>query len=285
MRQAFDEVWILDLGGDNLGARKSDNVFAIQTPVCIATGIRYREGDDRRAAEGPPARVRYARLADGRDEKLAQLRAITDVASAADWTDCAAGWDAPFLPARSETFLEYPALTDLFPWQESGMQFKRKWPIASDRDTLDRRWQMLLHAEDRAAALKESRDLKADRDYPRLGGETARLPTIASLPTDAPMPEPQQIAYRSFDRHWALVDNRLGDYLRPRTWKAHSDRQSYMVSFLTEVVGHGPLAVATDLVPDLHHFRGSFGGKHVIPLWRDRAGTDANLPPHGHNAT
>ena len=43
MRQTFDELWIIDLEGDNLGARKTENVFAIQTPVAIAIGVRYGE--------------------------------------------------------------------------------------------------------------------------------------------------------------------------------------------------------------------------------------------------
>ena len=30
MREAFDEMWIIDFGGDNLGARKTPNVFNIQ---------------------------------------------------------------------------------------------------------------------------------------------------------------------------------------------------------------------------------------------------------------
>ena len=34
--ETFDELWILDLEGDDLGARKTANVFAIQTPVSIA---------------------------------------------------------------------------------------------------------------------------------------------------------------------------------------------------------------------------------------------------------
>ena len=45
MREVFDELWIIDLEGDSLGARKTDNVFAIRTPVAIAIGARY----------GPPA--------------------------------------------------------------------------------------------------------------------------------------------------------------------------------------------------------------------------------------
>ncbi len=34
--------------------------------------------------------------------------------------------------------------------------------------------------------------------------------------------------------------------------------------------------VAAD-VPDLHQFRGSFGGKDAIPLWRDAAATQPNV--------
>ena len=31
MREVFDELWIIDLEGDSIGARKTDNVFAIRT--------------------------------------------------------------------------------------------------------------------------------------------------------------------------------------------------------------------------------------------------------------
>ncbi len=276
MRETFDDLWVLDLGGDNLGARKSDNVFAIQTPVCIATGIRYRDGDARRTADDEPARVRYARLADDEAEKLTQLARIETFESVDGWSDCPAEWTAPFLPARSEAYLSYPAVTDLFPWQEGGMQFKRKWPIASDRDTLERRWQALLSADDRAEALKESRDLKVNKQYPRLDGDEERLPSIASLSKDDPMPGPQQIGYRSFDRMWALVDNRLGDYLRPTLQKAHGDRQLYLTSLLTKVLGHGPASIATHDLPDLDFFC-QRGGKDVVPLWRDREAAHANV--------
>jgi hypothetical protein len=47
---------------------------------------------------------------------------------------------------------------------------------------------------------------------------------------------------------------------------------------MTTAPGEGPAAVACANVPDLHHFRGSFGGRDIIPLWRDAAGTQPNLP-------
>ncbi len=40
LRQAFDELWIVDLGGEGRGALTEENVFDIQTPVAIAIGVR-----------------------------------------------------------------------------------------------------------------------------------------------------------------------------------------------------------------------------------------------------
>jgi predicted helicase len=71
MRETFDDLWILDLGGDNLGARRSENVFDIQTPVAIAVGVRYGEPQPE-----TPARVQYARIDGSRVTKLAALTAI-----------------------------------------------------------------------------------------------------------------------------------------------------------------------------------------------------------------
>ena len=40
MRRTFDEFWVIDLEGNNLGPRKSPNVFNIQIPVAIGIGVR-----------------------------------------------------------------------------------------------------------------------------------------------------------------------------------------------------------------------------------------------------
>jgi N-6 DNA methylase len=57
IRRQCDEAWILDLGGEGRGTRKSDNVFVIQTPVAIAILIRSNK---KNTAE--PAQVHYARV-------------------------------------------------------------------------------------------------------------------------------------------------------------------------------------------------------------------------------
>ena len=57
MRRAFDELWIIDLEGDSIGARKSVNVFSIRTPVAVAIG--YCSGESQRKK---PAQVRYVKI-------------------------------------------------------------------------------------------------------------------------------------------------------------------------------------------------------------------------------
>ena len=49
MREAFDELWIIDLEGDSRGARKTENVFEIQTPVAVARGRPQRQAESDRA--------------------------------------------------------------------------------------------------------------------------------------------------------------------------------------------------------------------------------------------
>jgi hypothetical protein len=103
------------------------------------------------------------------------------------------------------------------------------------------------------------------------------LPSIEKLTADMPAPETFRFAYRSFDRQWLLADSRLLDRPSPDLWRSHSGHQVYLTSLLTEVLGEGPAAVAAACIPDLHYFRGSFGGAHVIPLWRDSGAKEPNV--------
>ena len=64
--------------------------------------------------------------------------------------------------------------------------------------------------------------------------------------------------------------------MRPELWRAHSQKQVYITGLLTAVLGAGPGAVASEAVPDLHHFHGR-GAKDVIPLWRDAGATLPNV--------
>ncbi len=272
MREAFDELWILDLEGGQNGARKTENVFAIKTPVCIATGIRHAA-----KKKTPLAKVRYACITGTREEKLAKLKAIGGFGDVA-WDDCFDGATEPLLPKRVGNFFAWPLLTDLWPWQHSGGEIKRSWPIGETREVLAERWSALVAAPtaEKAAAFFETRDRKVSRQYPPLSGD-GRLPALASLASETVTPEAQRYVFRSLDRRWLLADNRICDYLRPALWRVASERQVFMTSMLTDVLGKGSAAMVCANVPDRHHLCGR-GGKDVIPLWRDAAGTQPNLP-------
>ncbi len=272
MRRLCDEIWILDLGGEGRGTHKSDNVFAIQTPVAIAITARY--GGVNKDA---PAKTHFARIEGTRDEKLRALNSTQSFASF-QWEDCPDEWKAPFRPIGVGTYYDWPLLIDLFPWQHSGVQFKRTWPICPDPNTLKGRWRALLNSHDRAKAFKETRDRKVNRSYPALPPAPERKRPIAKLPQNSPFPSVQRYAYRSFDRQWVLADNRLGDFLRPDLWHAHGDSQVYLTSLLTNPLGEGPAVMACAAIPDLHHFSGR-GGKDIVPLFRDAQGREANILP------
>ena len=274
MRRVCDEVWILDLGGEGRGTRRSDNVFAIQTPVAIAVAARTGK-----AKEDEPAKVRYARIDGTRRQKLAMLDAI-DGFRKVDWQDCPGEWQAVFRPAGKGDYFAWPLLTDLMPWQHSGVQLKRTWPIAPDEDTLERRWRALLRAADRSAAFRETGDRTVVGTYrAALTKEDGNGATpLSELSLGAPLPEVRRYAYRSFDRQYLVADGRLISRPRPELWRAHGERQVYVTSLLSQVLGHGPALTACALLPDLHHFPGG-SGKSIVPLYRTADASEANVLP------
>ena len=274
MREVFDELWIIDLEGDALGARKTENVFAIRTPVAIAIGVRDGKPDP----DSPitPARVRKVRLTGTEREKLSALDAAEALADF-DWRECGAEWDTPFMPAEAGGFFDWPTLIDVFPWQHSGVQFKRTWPIGETREVLTDRWRAFLdHPPERRAALfKETRDRTIRGEYPSLSG-VGREPALSTLGRNEPPREIVSYAYRSLDREFIVRDARLGDFCRPALHRAHGESQTYVTGLLTDTLGAGPALMAAAAIPDLHHYSGR-GAKDVIPLYRDADAAEPNV--------
>ncbi len=274
MRRSFDELWIIDLGGDNLGARKTPNVFAIQIPVAIALGIRGPKQEPDK-----PANVRYAKIEGGtREEKLTKLEAISSIQEF-DWRECATEWQAPFMPIGKGAYFDWPKVVDLFPYHTAGAVFYRSWPIGETEAVLSARWKKLSgsKAPDRPKLFKTSRDRTVhytvgQRDLAGYGE-----PPISALENTSDEPKAIRFGYRSFDRHNALYDFRLGDFIRPTLARISSEQQTFLVCPDSLVCGHGAICTVTPHIPDQHYFRGSFGGKDVIPLYRDAAGTEPNV--------
>ena len=273
MRRTFDDLWIIDLGGDNLGTRKTPNVFNIQTPVAIAIGVRAPK-----PSPNTPAKVRYAKIeGTTRDDKLAQLEAVAEFGGIA-WRDCPNNWHKPFLPIEKGDFFQWPAIIDLFPYQRSGSKFGRPWPIGETKEVIQRRWKKMLSetGSARAKLFKDNKYRKIERKYrDHLTGDM--LPTLASLKAASAVPKISPYAFRCFDRHYAIEDIRFNDRMGEVLWRLQSEKQLYFTALATEALGMGQGIIASAAVPDLHHFRGSFGGKDVIPLYRDAGCTAPNV--------
>lgn len=271
-RELADGIWVVDLGGDNKGARPEENVFAIETPVAIVTLVRAGAGDRTR-----PAASSYQRLRGTRAEKLAQLDAVRPpVEDPEAWMAAPGGWYEPLVPASGgATWQAMPAVSDVFPWQQPGAMVNRTWPIATDPEVLQRRWAALVAESDldaRAAAYVTPRSGRT------IFTSVGALSRLADLQPGAPPPPVVRYGYRSFDRQWILADPRLMKTESPALWATLSERQVFLTTMTSTPLGPGPAATVTAAVPDKHHFSGR-GGKDVIPLYRDAAGLLPNAAP------
>ncbi len=272
MRRVCDHIDIIDLGGEGRGTRRDENIFAIQTPVAIFVAWRKAK-----KTSDQPATVRYTQITGTREEKLEVLANINQQ-SDLEWDTAPTGWQDPFRPLSVSTFAKWPNIVDIFPWQSNGVQCKRTWPIAPDKETLHRRWDSLLASSDRAQMMKESGDRTIQLEQSDILNPLQQLPAIATL-QNATMHTVVRYAYRSFDRHCLLADSRLISRPRPQLWYAHSEKQIYFASLFNQPLGSGNAVSCSSDIPDLHFFRGSFGAKEIAPLYLDKNAENANITP------
>ncbi len=212
-----------------------------------------------------------------REDKFRKLDDIVDFNSLS-WQECPDEWHASFMPAGAGDYFDWPLLTDLMPWQHSGVQLKRTWPIGPNEEVLEKRWRALLSAEDRSKAFKESSDRKISKSYSTPLTDKVDSTPIENLANNTPVPPIQSYAYRSFDRQYIIADGRLMSRPRPDLWRAHSDRQIYLTSLLTKTLWKGSALTACTFIPDLDHFSGR-GAKDTIPLYRISDAAEANILP------
>jgi hypothetical protein len=266
MRRSFDELWLIDLHGDSRGTRTSENVFDIRTPVAIAVG--YRAGAPDRDT---PARVSYTRIDGTREEKYSTLSTINSFVDL-QWRETKSGWHDTFLPYERGDYFDWPELPQLMPLEFSGVDIHRSWPVGETREVLNHRWRRLVSAAsliEKQKLLRETRDRKASGRYPSIDQVGERLPPLESLgPDDLLAANLSRYAFRTLDRQWLISDGRIIDYPRPHLWQLIGPSQIFLTTILAEPISSGPGATLTTHVPDLHHFRGSLGGR-VFPLYRN----------------
>jgi len=280
LRRTCDDIWVIDCSPEGHQPEVATRIFqGVQQPVCIVLASRSAKSDP-----SVPAKVRFHALPTGhRTEKFKALGELRLKAS--EWIDCPTEWRAPFLPASTGAWATYPKLEDLFIYNGSGVMPGRTWIIAPDAESLERRWQKLVHAPAEEKEVLFHPHLRAGKIGDKhsrkvvakgLAGYEATTKSVADEKGSC-LP-PIRYGFRSFDRQWIIPDSRVINQPNPDLWALHSDRQVFFTALSRTSPSSGPALTITGLVPDLDHYKGSFGGR-VFPLWRDAGASSANLPP------
>lgn len=239
-RELADDIWVLDLGGDNRGTNPEDNIFAIETPVAIVALVRSGASDRQ-----SPATVHYRRVRGTSEAKLATLRAIANVDDpfAGEWQTAPDGWIAPMVPPTGDAAWEdMPLVTDIFPWQQPGCMFNRTWPISPSAPLLRERWGLLVGspANERPAYFATAATGRTIET--RVRG----LTPIADLNGTS---EPQRVAsyaYRSFDRHFTFDDPSLSESRQASALAKPFSKSDFSGIFADQIAWSGSSTVSRD---------------------------------------
>ena len=238
------------------------------------------------AARDVQAEIKFISLPEGHREEI-KFAALGELSlSDAGWVDGADGWRAPFLADQQGQWASFPALEDLFIYNGSGVMPGRTWVIAPDVWSLDQRWERLLFEKDL--------DQKELLFHPHLrngqpGDKHIRKRVNAGFPghghpnkTIAEQERsnliPTRYAFRTLDRQWILPDPRVINQPNPNLWNGYSDQQIFLTGLERASPSNGPAITISDLIPDLDHYKGSFGGR-VYPLWGNTEATRSNVKP------
>ena len=259
VRESSTDVYVIDLGGES----GLDNVFPITIPVSIVILVR-RTSDTNDSSVGT---VKYFQVEGTKAEKLTYLQGTGF--SEIGWKAVEGDPFAPLVPiSDNPTWLNSPTVDFLHPWMNPGCQFGRTWPIAPSHNLLEKRWGALLE--------NDSEIHRAERfsggPGRSISTQVGDLPRIIDLPASAPVLRVERYAYRSFDREWCIADPRVTKMERRALWDSISDEQFFLVTKTTKTLTGGPAATVSTAVPDLDAMFGSFGGRDVIPAYRDAFG-------------
>ncbi len=277
LRRTCSDIWVVDCSPDGHQPEVVTRIFeGVQQPICIVLAARKLG-----KPTDVPARVRFRALPKGkRNAKFAALETLT--LDGAGWMEGAAGWRDPFLPEMEGAWADSPALKDLFVYDGSGVMPGRTWVIAPDKASLEERWSRLMKEKDTKK--------QADLFYPHQNGDkTVSKKSQAGLAAHEYRAEPvskdtnvvivpARYGFRSFDRQWIIPDARLINRANPTLWAMQSPNQIYMTALERVSPSGGSAVTLTGLIPDLDHYKGSFGGR-VYPLWRDAAASQPNVRP------
>jgi hypothetical protein len=213
-----------------------------------------------------------------RNEKFKELQSYS--LNDKGWEAAPSDWRAPFLPQATGLWSEFPKLEELFVYNGSGVMPGRTWIIAPDKESLEARWDKLVaekNPEKKELLFHphEGGDKTVDKaSKSGLHGHEYRAQPVGKDKGD--VVEPARYAFRTFDRQWIIPDSRLINRPNPTLWNSFSSRQIYLTALEAHSPSSGPALTFAGMIPDLHHYKGSFGGR-AYPLWRDAAANEPNV--------
>jgi hypothetical protein len=281
LRRDTNEIWVIDCSPEGHQPDVPTRVFqGVQHPVCIVLAVRLENCDP-----AIPAHVRFRSLPKGsREDKFTAITQLN--LNSAGWIDCPTGWRSPFLPEATGSWAAFLGLDDLFVYNGSGVMPGRTWVIAPDPQSLRDRWDRLVaeknltekenlfHPHLRANKLGDKHSHKVVKEG--LAGHEHREISVAK--DNGICTKPIQYGFRSFDRQWIVPDSRLLNQPNPTLWSINSKKQVYLTALTRHSPTSGSPLTFTGLIPDLHHYKGSFGGR-AFPLWLDNSGNVSNIKP------
>ena len=272
IRQTCSEGWIINVSPEGMRPDVSTRLFqGVQQPLAI--GIFTRRSDTDPTL---PAALHYTEVHGKRQAKYDKLAALGLDDSC--WQPIRTDWEAPFTPAISTEWDDYPALGDLFPWVAPGIKPNRTWVYSPSTSALADRWSKLIGESDldkKKKLFKESTDRKIDTKISALPGYKDAKNTIAA--ESGPCPEPRRVAFRAFDRQWIIPDKRVIHRPSDDLWRAASvPGQIFLVEQHAHPIRTGPAVAFAALIPDIHYFNGR--GGRVLPLFHPDS--SVNIAPN-----
>ena len=279
LRKTCDAIWVVDCSPEGHQPPVQSRIFeGVQQPICIVLASRGAKQDK----PNEPATVKYISLTPSlRREKFKELEQLKLFGKG--WKDCSADYRSPFLPESIGAWTTFVALDDIFIYNGSGVMTGRTWVIAPDAETLRDRWAALLNAP---AANKERLfhpHLKNGKPGDKHVAKVSKIPLSGIAPTpvsvaqdSAPCIPPERYSYRSFDQQWIIPDSRLINRPNPALWEIRSPIQIFLTALSGSSPSGGPAVTFCAHVPDMDHYKGSFGGR-AYSLTLDAAGKRSNI--------
>ena len=281
LRRTASDIWVIDCSPEGHQPEVPTRIFqGVQQTVCIVIVSRHPK---KKANTDEPAMVRFTALPAGpREEKFRALAKVT--LTGKNWIECPTDWRAPFLPASTGAWATCPKLEELFAYHGSGVQAKRVWVIAPDKESLRKRWDELIDAPEDKKQLLFHATLRGGQPADRhvcsvirqdVDGTPRGFTPLAE--EKGPCPEPTPYGFRSFNRQYIIPDPRVITQPNATLWACRAERQVYLTAPSDQSPSNGPALVFTAQIPDLHHYNGR--GGRVMPLWSDAEATRPNVRP------